>query len=122
MSKRIEIFFLFFLLINLYISQNYDSNEQMKKLRFLEPVSSNNISKTIPNENTNKNTNTDIPKNNFHIKLSQSVFSDETSKNYYFTTLYIGENKKKQTYLIDTSSGIMSSTCSHETGLNPQKN
>ena len=62
-----------------------------------------------------------MTKNNFHIKLSQSVFSDETSKNYYFTTLYIGENKKKQTYLIDTSSGIMSSTCSHETGLNPQK-
>ena len=121
MPKRIQIFFLFFLLINLYISQNYDSNEQMKKLRFLEPVSSNNISKTIPNENTNKNTNTDNPKNNFHIKLSQSVFSDETSKNYYFTTLYIGENKKKQTYLIDTSSGIMTSTCSHETGLNPQK-
>ena len=125
MSKRIQIFFLFSLIINLYISQKYDSNEQMIKLRFLQPESSNNISKTILKENTNENkntnANTNIPKNNFHVKLGQSVFSDETSKNYYFTTLYIGENKRKQTYLIDTSSGIMSSTCSPETGLNPQK-
>ena len=117
MSKRIHIFFFFSLLINLYISQQYDSKEQMIKLRFLEPVPSNNNSKAILNENTT----TDIPKNNSYIKLSQSVFSDETFKNYYFTTLYIGENKKKQTYLIDTSSGIMSSTCSPELGLNPQK-
>ena len=118
MSKRIQIFFFFSLIINLYISQQYDSKKQMIKLRSLEPIPSKDNSKIISKENTN----TDIPKNNFHIKLSQSVFSNEISKNYYFTTLYIGENKKKQTYLIDTSSGIMSSTCFPELGLNPQKN
>ena len=114
MSKGIQIFFLFSLIINLYISQKIDSNEQIKKLRSLEPVSSNNNSKTV--------TNTDIPNKNFQIKLSQTLFSDETSKNYYFTTLYIGENKIKQIYLIDTSSDIMSSTCYSEAGINPQKN
>jgi len=114
MSKGIQIFFLFSLIINLYRCQKIDSNEQIKKLRSLEPVSSNNNSNTISN--------TDIPNKNFQIKLSQTLISDETSKNYYFTTLYIGENKIKQIYLIDTSSDIMSSTCYPEAGLNPQKN
>lgn len=58
--------------------------------------------------------------NNYNIKLIQTVHSTEGSKNYYYTTLYIGDNKK-QTYLIDTSSNIMSTTCSPESGINPLK-
>ena len=48
----------------------------------------------------------------FHSKLLQTVYSDSFSKNYYYTTLYVGDNKVKQTYVIDTASSIMSSPCS----------
>ena len=39
------------------------------------------------------------------------IYSDSFSNNYYYTTLYIGPNKKKQTYTIDTTSAIFSSPC-----------
>ena len=48
----------------------------------------------------------------FHSKLLQTVYSDSFSKNFYYTTLYVGDNKVKQTYVIDTGSSIMSSPCS----------
>ena len=107
MRKILALFFAITMLVATPIEAN--ANEKLEVVESASVVErgANNNSKTIPNENTK----TDIPKNNFHIKLSQSVFSDETSKNYYFTILYIGENKKRQKYLIDTSSGIMSSTC-----------
>ena len=44
-------------------------------------------------------------------KLLQTVYSDSFSKNYYYTTLYIGPLHKKQTYVIDTGSSIISSPC-----------
>ena len=44
-------------------------------------------------------------------KLFQTLYSDSYSNNYYYTTLYIGPNKIKQTYIIDTSSAVMSSPC-----------
>ena len=47
----------------------------------------------------------------FHSKLLQTVYSDSYSKNYYYTTIYIGSQKVKQTYLIDTGSSLMSSPC-----------
>ena len=47
-----------------------------------------------------------------HSKLLQTVYSDSFSKNYYYTTLYVGQNKIKQTYIIDTGSSILSSPCS----------
>ena len=47
-----------------------------------------------------------------HTKLLQTVYSDSFSKNYYYTSLYIGSNKVKQTYMIDTGSSIMASPCS----------
>ena len=47
-----------------------------------------------------------------HSKLLQTVYSDSYSKNYYYTSLYIGHNKVRQTYIIDTGSSIMSSPCS----------
>ena len=48
----------------------------------------------------------------FHSKILQTVYSDSFSKNYYYTTLYVGHNKVRQTYIIDTGSSIMSSPCS----------
>ena len=47
-----------------------------------------------------------------HSKLLQTVYSDSFSKNYYYTTLYIGDQKVRQTFIIDTGSAIMSSPCS----------
>ena len=46
-----------------------------------------------------------------HSKLLQTVYSESYSKNYYYTTLYIGPQHIKQTYIIDTGSSIMSSPC-----------
>ena len=46
-----------------------------------------------------------------HSKLLQTLYSDSYSNNYYYTTLYIGPNKIKQTYLIDTTNAILSSPC-----------
>lgn len=46
-----------------------------------------------------------------HSKLLQTLYSDSYSNNYYYTTLYIGPNKIKQRYLIDTTSAILSSPC-----------
>ena len=48
----------------------------------------------------------------FHSKLLQTVYSDSFSKNYYYTTLYVGHNRVRQTYIIDTGSSIMASPCS----------
>ena len=47
----------------------------------------------------------------FHSKLLQTVYSDSFSKNYFYTTLYVGDQKVKQTFIIDTGSAIMSSPC-----------
>ena len=47
-----------------------------------------------------------------HNKLLQTVYSDSFSKNYYYTTLYVGHNRVRQTYIIDTASSIMASPCS----------
>ena len=47
-----------------------------------------------------------------HNKLLQTVYSDSFSKNFYYTTLYVGHNKARQTYIIDTSSSILASPCS----------
>ena len=109
MPKKILIFFFFSVLINMYNSQINDSNEELNKLRSLSPSPSLNISEK------------DASQLRFHYKLSQTVYSDIPSQHLYFTTLYITENKRKQRYLIDTTSDIMSSTCNPEPGLNPQK-
>ena len=47
-----------------------------------------------------------------HSHLLQTVYSDSFSKNYYYTTLYVGDKRVKQKYLLDTGSAIMSSPCS----------
>jgi len=65
----------------------------------------------IPNPLLNHTTK-DAHKLKLHSKLLQTVYSDSFSKNYYYTSLYIGDQKVRQTYLIDTGSSIMSSPCS----------
>jgi hypothetical protein len=53
----------------------------------------------------------DSNKLKLHSKLLQTVYSDSFSKNFYYTTLYLGDQKVRQTYIIDTGSSIMSSPC-----------
>ena len=65
----------------------------------------------IPNPLFNSS-NKNVAALKIHSKLLQTVYSDSFSKNYYYTTLYVGDNKVKQTYVIDTASSIMSSPCS----------
>ena len=57
-----------------------------------------------------------------HSKLLQTVYSDSYSKNYYYTTLYVGHNKVRQTYIIDTGNSIMASPCSPYPECGPHKN
>ena len=58
----------------------------------------------------------------FHSKLLQTVYSDSFSKNYYYTTLYVGDKKVKQTYILDTGSAVMSSPCSPCENCSDKKN
>jgi hypothetical protein len=48
-----------------------------------------------------------------HSKLLQTLYSDSYSNNYYYTTLYIGPSKIKQTYLIDTTNAIFHPLAEH---------
>lgn len=109
MSKELQLFFFFSLIINSYISQIQDIEIDKSNLRSL-----------VPNPLLNDSTK-DASNLRFHYQLKETVYSDPLNKNYFFTTLYISETKKRQTYLIDTGSGIMSTTCNPEPGLNPQK-
>ena len=96
LSKR-EFFSLFILLIsfNLIFSQKFP-----KKSRSLKSHPFLNVSSQ------------DMGKLKLHSKLLQTVYSDSFSKNFYYTTLYLGDQKVRQTYIIDTGSSIMSSPCS----------
>ena len=99
MSRNIFLLIILILLFNLYNSQN-KTYKRYKRHPLLFPNQFYNISK--------KN----IKELKFHSKLLQTVYSDSFSKNYYYTTLYVGHNKVRQTYIIDTGSLIMSSPCS----------
>ena len=94
MSKNIYQIFLIFILINIALSQ--------KKY----------IPKKYPPRTTYNSTTKFSSSLKFHSKLLQTVYSDSFSKNYYYTTLYVGDQKVKQTYILDTGSAIMSSPCS----------
>ena len=95
MSKIVQ-FFIVALLLNLYSTQK----TELKKHRSLLPH---------PLYNTTSKQTSALK---FHSKLLQTVYSDSFSKNYYYTTLYVGQDKVRQTYIIDTGSSIMSSPCS----------
>ena len=96
MSQNILHLFLLTLLFNLYLSQKEKTNIHRNLIPHpLYNTSSKNV-KALK----------------FHSKLLQTVYSDSFSKNFYYTTLYVGHNKVRQTYIIDTGSSIMSSPCS----------
>ena len=56
-----------------------------------------------------------------HSKILQTVYSDSFSKNFYYTTLYLGDQKVRQTFIIDTGSSIMSSPCAPCSECGPHK-
>jgi len=97
--KMIFAFDLLFYIIHIYLAQVNEDISPQNNLRILKPTPLLN-SKTKNAENLK-----------LHSKLLQTLYSDSFSNNYYYTTLYIGPNKKKQTYIIDTTSKIMSSPC-----------
>ena len=96
MSLRfLDLFFLVLVISNIYCQE-----ELLNKKRSLLPHPLfNSTSKNIGNLK-------------LHSKILQTVYSDSFSKNYYYTTLYVGHNKVRQTYIIDTGSSIMASPCS----------
>ena len=101
MVKSITKLFLFTIIIKIYFTQ-------------LEPeeiISGNHLRSLKPTDILNS-TSQYASSLKLHSKLLQTVYSESFSKNYYYTTLYVGQNRKKQTYVIDTGSSIMSSPCS----------
>ena len=93
--------FLCILILGLTISNTFCEKQKKSK---------NPHRSLVPNPLFNSSTlNTKTLK--FHSKLLQTVYSDSFSKNYYYTTLYVGHNRVKQTYIIDTTSSIMASPC-----------
>ena len=50
-------------------------------------------------------------KNNTRRMSTQDIFGSAFKINYYYSNLYLGENKKKQGYILDTGSSITTSTC-----------
>ena len=98
MSSSIKFNFpLVIIIISLAIT--FCSENSQSKLRSLKPNPFLNA--------TTKNS----KKLKLHSKLLQTVYSDSFSKNFYYTTLYLGDQKVRQTYIIDTGSSIMSSPC-----------
>ena len=107
MSQKIFHLFLLSFFITKLLCQN---NIQTKSnIRFLKANPLLNI--TTKNSESLK----------LHSKLLQTVYSDSYSKNFYYTTLYVGHNKVRQTYVIDTGSSIMASPCSPCPDCGPHK-
>ena len=101
MPNNITKFFLLFLIIQCFSCQknkNYNKNKNKKKIQ--RP-------KTTFNSSTKYASSLKL-----HSHLLQTVYSDSFSKNYYYTTLYVGDKRVKQKYLLDTGNAIMSSPCS----------
>ena len=105
MALKFHLFFVFSLLICLSISEQNDIKERS----------------LIPNPSQNESNKETVHRKIYH-QLNQIVYSSPENKNYYLITLYISEAKKRQTYLIDTGSDTMTSSCSMEPGQNHNKN
>ena len=103
-SKLYFPIFLIILSFTFILSENHS-----KKFRSLKP----NLLLNATTENSQKL--------KLHSKILQTVYSDSFSKNYYYTTLYLGDQKVRQTYIIDTGSSIMSSPCAPCPECGPHK-
>ena len=101
MIKSLTKFFLITIAIKAYFTQ-LDQKQIISENHFrsLNPTPMFNSSSQLATELK------------LHSKILQTVYSESFSKNYYYTTLYIGQNRVKQTYIIDTGISIMSSPCS----------
>ena len=97
------------LIILLSFTSIYSQKKISKKKRSL-----------VPNPFLNAST-INSKKLKLHSKILQTVYSDSFSKNFYYTTLYLGDQKVRQTYIIDTGSSIMSSPCSPCPNCGPHK-
>ena len=100
MEESFLKFFLIVSILNVYLFQSEKEEIIQGNLRSLVPA---------PIFNSSSQYATSLK---LHSKLLQTVYSESFSKNYYYTTLYIGPERTKQTYVIDTGSSIMSSPCS----------
>ena len=89
MSKYFLKLIILFLIINCCYTQLKEEINQEEQLRLLKPSKAQKTKKT-------KNTKSSKPQ----YKLLQTLYSDSYSNNYYYTTLYIGSNKFKQTYIV----------------------
>ena len=98
MSRMIINVFFIILLFGVAYSQNQENNEKKQRIFPPHPIYNS----------TSKN----VAALKLHSKILQTVYSDSFSKNFYYTTLYVGHNKVRQTYIIDTGSSIMASPCS----------
>ena len=95
--KVLHLFFVFLVLTNIICQKPKKINKKHRSL--------------IPHPLINSTTKS-IAALKIHNKLLQTIYSDSFSKNFYYTTLYVGHNRVRQTYIIDTASSIMASPCS----------
>ena len=111
MPNNITKLFLLFLIIQAFTCKpNTVSNKNQNKNK---NKNQNKNPKKVSRPKTTFNSSTKYASTlKFHSHLLQTVYSDSFSKNYYYTTLYVGDKRVKQKYLLDTSSAIMSSPCS----------
>ena len=48
----------------------------------------------------------------YALSIPSNIYGSAFGLNYYYTNLYLGNEMKKQTYIIDTGSSITTSPCS----------
>ena len=77
----------------------------------MEDLYSGSELRSLKSKSTDKTKKKSIDSSKENSKILQTLYSDSSSNNYYYTTLYIGEKKIKQTYFIDTGTATMSSPC-----------
>ena len=110
MPNNLTKLFLLFLLIQSFVCKSGNKYTNKNKKKISRP-------KTTFNSSTKYASSLKL-----HSHLLQTVYSDSFSKNYYYTTLYVGDKRVKQKYLLDTGSAIMSSPCSPCDECGQQKN
>ena len=110
MPNNLTKLFLLFLTIQSFVCKSGNKYTNKNKKKISRP-------KTTFNSSTKYASSLKL-----HSHLLQTVYSDSFSKNYYYTTLYVGDKRVKQKYLLDTGSAIMSSPCSPCDECGQQKN
>ena len=121
MSKFILKLYVFFIIYEAYFFQVNnttnitDTNKITDITNITNIINNSTFIEFDPNQSDITNATTNIT-NNESIKYSstsmiQSIYTDSSSNDYYYTTLYMGRNFIKQTFLIDTNIDTLSSPC-----------